>query len=554
MGRMIIDQHPQNRHEVVNAVIMRSTMETALHVAAGANQAEFVEMLVNDKDIDLTFRDTNGNTAFCTAIAAGATRIAEKFLTLTKPRDYFIKTRGGQNMSPLYIASSFGQAQIASVLYKDTISNVDLEAGELFGIFFNCIHNDIYDLAIKMVEDEDIAPKLILARDTTNETALHIMSRKRPSDFTVNQVQGIWSQVSSRISRRSSTEMPALILAKNIWKRVLEENDHQYSKIRSTISYPFNLVLEAAKVGNFDLLAVLIRLCPDLIWEKDDANQTIFHFAILNRHVKIFKLMHEIGLLKSLVQLSEDENGNSILHLVAKIPHQSRLNSILGAALQMRHELLWFQEVEKIVAPSLRNKRNFDHKTPNDVFTEEHMKLTKNAEKWMKENANTCIIVATIIVTVAFPAAFSIQGEDGNKHSSSLSPVSQPSSDHISIILLVSNTIAMSFSSIAVMLFLSIMISRFTEKELLWTLPCTFVAGLSLLFISVAAMMVSFCFASFIPNGFVRIAIFTSCVQLVPITLFLYLVYPVLRDTVHSTFFSQHEFNPRNNVLQYYEM
>lgn len=144
MGKMIIDQQPQYRHEVLNSAIMRSTMETALHVAAGANQAQFVEMLINDRDINFTNQDINGNTAFCSAIAAGATRIAEKFLTLTQTRDYFIKTRGGQNMSPLYIASSFGQAQIASVLYEDVKRNIDLEDGELFGVFFNCIHNDIY--------------------------------------------------------------------------------------------------------------------------------------------------------------------------------------------------------------------------------------------------------------------------------------------------------------------------------------------------------------------------------------------------------------------------
>lgn len=145
--------------------------------------------------------------------------------------------------------------------------------------------------------------------------------------------------------------MPALKLAKKIWKRVLEENEHEYLKIQSIIKNPFNLVIEAAKVGNLELLVMLLRLCPDLIWETDDTNnQTIFHFAILNRHVKIFKLIHEIGVLKSLVEMDEDEKGNNILHLVAKKPHQSRLDSMLGAALQMRHELLWF---EVIILPNL---------------------------------------------------------------------------------------------------------------------------------------------------------------------------------------------------------
>ncbi|XP_062114702.1 uncharacterized protein LOC133825824 [Humulus lupulus] len=170
-------------------------METALHVAAGANQAEFVEMLIDDNDrIDLTVQDAHGNTAFCSAVAAGSKRIVQKFLTLTHlvPTDYFIKTRGGQNMCPLYIASWFGQPQIVSLLYQDSISKADIEVGEIFGIYFNCIHNDMYDWAIKMIED-NVDLDIAHCWDTTEESALHVLSRKRPLDFTSSpQAKTIW--------------------------------------------------------------------------------------------------------------------------------------------------------------------------------------------------------------------------------------------------------------------------------------------------------------------------------------------------------------------------
>ncbi|KAF4346720.1 hypothetical protein G4B88_015097, partial [Cannabis sativa] len=146
-------------------------METALHVAAGANQLEFVEMLINDEDIDLTYQDIHGNTAFCSAVIPGAIRIVQKFLTLPNLSDYFIKTRGSQNMSPLFIASWFGQLEVTSLLYQHT-NAVDIEAGEKFGVYFNCIKNDMFELAIKMIEDNaaiDIAHQY----DTNKETALH---------------------------------------------------------------------------------------------------------------------------------------------------------------------------------------------------------------------------------------------------------------------------------------------------------------------------------------------------------------------------------------------
>lgn len=44
---------------------MSLTMETTLHFAAGANQVEFVKILVKEEHIDLTLQDINGNTTFC---------------------------------------------------------------------------------------------------------------------------------------------------------------------------------------------------------------------------------------------------------------------------------------------------------------------------------------------------------------------------------------------------------------------------------------------------------------------------------------------------------
>lgn len=126
-------------------------METALHVAAGANQAEFVEILLKEERIDLTLQDINGNTAFCSAVAAGASKIVDKFLTLPT-RDEFIMSRGGKNMTTLYIATSFGHGEIALKLYDHVRvkgTDLDLEAGERYGIFFNCIHNDIYGKFLK---------------------------------------------------------------------------------------------------------------------------------------------------------------------------------------------------------------------------------------------------------------------------------------------------------------------------------------------------------------------------------------------------------------------
>jgi len=66
--------------------------------------------------------------------------------------------------------------------------------------------------------------------------------------------------------------------------------------------------------------------------------------------------------------------------------------------------------VEKLVPPSVRKRRNKDGKTPRELFTEEHKILLKDGEKWMKDTANSCMIVATLIATMVFAAGFTVPG------------------------------------------------------------------------------------------------------------------------------------------------
>jgi hypothetical protein len=56
---------------------------------------------------------------------------------------------------------------------------------------------------------------------------------------------------------------------------------------------------------------------------------------------------------------------------------------------------------------------NQDGKTPWQVFKEEHKALLEEGKNWMKDTSNSCMLVATLIATIAFAAAISVPG--GNK-------------------------------------------------------------------------------------------------------------------------------------------
>ncbi|GJV02558.1 reverse transcriptase domain-containing protein [Tanacetum coccineum] len=138
-----------------------------------------------------------------------------------------------------------------------------------------------------------------------------------------------------------------------------------------------------------------------LIWKVNDDNQTIFHVAVKYRHEDIYNLLYEIGSMKDM--------------------------DVSGAALQMQQELLWFKEVESMIPP-YRELKNKHGQTPHELFTMEHQHLVSKGEKWMKETASQCMVIATLIATIVFAAAFTVLGGyNQNDGIPILNPLVEPS-------------------------------------------------------------------------------------------------------------------------------
>ncbi|XVF77818.1 hypothetical protein PTKIN_Ptkin14bG0077200 [Pterospermum kingtungense] len=148
--------------------------QTALHVAAGAKQRGFLKKLVNLMEKgDLKLQDKNGNTAFCHAVITGSVPVA-KLLLKEVPQLALI--RGGANSIPLSFAVISERHEMATLLFRETENHLDhIEMEHVQEIFFNCIQTDMFDLALRLLKRyEDLA----VARNTNNETALHMLARK----------------------------------------------------------------------------------------------------------------------------------------------------------------------------------------------------------------------------------------------------------------------------------------------------------------------------------------------------------------------------------------
>ncbi|KAF5444712.1 hypothetical protein F2P56_033820 [Juglans regia] len=296
------------------------------------------------------------------------------------------------------------------------------------------------------------------------------------------------------------------------------------------------LLVEAAKVGNVEFLIILIRSYPDLIWIDDEKYGTLFHAAIKHRQERVFNLIYEIGVLKGNLASYYAKEGNNMLYLAAELPSSDRLNIISGAALQMQRELLWFQEIEKIVPKSYVNERmRQEEETPRDRFVKTHEELQKNGEKWMRNRANSCMLVAALIATVVFPTAFTVPG--GNNQETGIPMFLE---NNWFTVFFVSDAVAMLFSSSSILVFLSILTSRYTEKDFLKSLPRRLALGLTTLLISIVGMLIAFtaaCFLVFKSKTSVPIRIIVAA-PAIPISLFFILHYGLWFDISRSAFCS----------------
>ncbi|XP_073153984.1 uncharacterized protein [Henckelia pumila] len=296
-----------------------------------------------------------------------------------------------------------------------------------------------------------------------------------------------------------------------------------------------SIIYDAIKHGIVEFIDEMLKYNPDIIWKKDKKGRTIFAHAIVLRQEKIFSRIYGLGTKKSIMARRHDVFKNNYLHLAAKLSPPSRLERVSGAALQMQRELQWFKEVESIVQPKLKEEVNENNKTPITLFTEEHKKLSKDAETWMKNTAGSSMIVGTLIAAVMFTTAFTVPG--GNKNDDGL-PTMLESQPRPFFIFMFSNALSMFSSSTSLLMFLGILTARFSEQDYLKSLPTKLIFGLMCLFFSIVTMMSSFGAALYLilhdqlPWVTVPIIVLST----IPIALFSLLQFPLLIEMIYRTY------------------
>ncbi|XP_047336564.1 ankyrin repeat-containing protein ITN1-like [Impatiens glandulifera] len=524
LAKSIFDKHP-------SAFLYGITVgeETVLHIAAAAKHVEFVKKLVDLIGVeDLTLQNKYGNTALCFAAASGVVKIAE---IMVKMNPKLPMIPGSQNMVPLHLAALLGHRSMSYYLY-DVTKFEHLERDEQVELLSATISTGIYDLALRILKKD---PSLAITRNRHKETALHVLARK-PSEISWGSQLGFKEKVLKRcfkwLYNKAVMKTLAHQLVTEIWNQVLQLSEKE---ITDLISKPSRLLFDAVEQGNVEFLVMLVGSYPDLLWSVNGRQHSLFHTAILCRQEHILKLIYEIGAIKDLIVCLTDKDDNNMLHFAGKLAPPSRLTIVSGAALQMQRELLWFKEIEKIVPPSFTKMKNSSRQTPHDLFTKEHQELRRDGEKWMKETATSCMLVATLIATVVFAAAFTVPG--GIKNDTGI-PVFLK--EKLFTAFAISDAVAMLTSTTSVLIFLSILTSRYAEQDFLFSLPGKLTLGLTTLFASIGSMVLAFTAAFFmLYHGEMKgVPIFIASMAGVPVTLFVLLYYKLWVEVLRSTFWS----------------
>ncbi|PWA38762.1 ankyrin repeat-containing domain, PGG domain, Gag-polypeptide of LTR copia-type [Artemisia annua] len=542
-----------------------------LHVAVGIGHKDFVKNLfsyITDEDV-LATRKSDGSTALHIAAIVGNTYAAD--LLLKKNKDCLqIKDKKGEE--PLHKAYENMHLDTIGYLLKA----VD-EYGKIMSRSFSIgssIHSHLrpgVEIGVDLLVNAISAKQYNLASDlivkfpkfaSKNEDVLMAIAKTFPSGdygetYELPSLEPLWELCI--VTAGSLMSLPfALLSVKTIEpithiqkkkeemdeaEKVLELVCNEIDKLEyAGTHHPYYTrpILEAACQNAHKVVDEILYRAPEAILSTDKSGYDIIQLAVLHRSERIYNLIYDIGERKNLYRTIVDSSKNNMLHLAGRLAPSHVLNQTTGAALQLQRELQWRQEVKKVVYPTYITQENIIKETPDMVFTREHENLLKEGEQWMKTTAESCSITAALITTIVFAAAITVPG--GSNQETGIPVFTK---DIAFIIFGVSDAISLFASSTALLVFLSILTARFSEKDFLVSLPRRLLIGICSLLLSAISMMVAFSSTLFLVFCHQKLWMFAPIcgLSLIPISFFVALQLPLIVDLFRSTYLRK--FGPR---------
>jgi hypothetical protein len=180
--------------------------------------------------------------------------------------------------------------------------------------------------------------------------------------------------------------------------------------------------------------------------------------------------------------------------------------------------------------------RNNSGKTTDELFKEQHAELLEKAERWIKETSQSCSVVAVLVATIVFTAAYTVPG--GNDQWGHPVFLHSP----FFLFFTIMDVVSLASSLTYVVMFLSLLTSPFKQENFLKSLPRKLMIGFTLLFLSMTTTMLSFTATIFLINHFEKKTLTVTLINIaimLPVSMFAIMQFPLyvaLSSNMHSLF------------------
>ncbi|KAI3958037.1 hypothetical protein MKW98_020679 [Papaver atlanticum] len=503
----------------------------------------------------LAIKTNDGNTVISFAVEANNVQMVK--LMVGKNSDLLL-IRNKKGHIPLITAAINGDEEMLRYLYSVTpmedifveddrpIRKKELRDRDGATLITAALRVEIYDIALKLLKS---FPRLASTQDNDGMTVFDVLAGK-PSAFPSGNRFGFFQKciyLIAGVARYRVVGKALKLTVPHLQK--LDDKKLKHEQVAEIVDIictgladsklkqlALSKAIDAAYLsvihGIVELFTALAKSNGNLMLHRDKNGNGLLQLAVLHRQENVFKAILDMGMQHpTTAPLDEDENN--ILHCAAFWRPLLHLHKASGEALQMQREIQWFKEVEKVVKPKYREMKNGKGIKPEALFTKEHETLVKEGEKWVKEVSQACMVVSTLIATVMFAAAFTVPG--GNDQNTGF-PMFLES--RAFLFFIISDAVSLFASCTSILMFFTLLTSRYAERDFLTSLPTKLILGLLFLFFSIATMLATFAATLIIvlreQYSWVYIPVIISAS--IPVALFGSLQFPLFIEIVMSTY------------------
>ncbi|RVW99548.1 Ankyrin repeat-containing protein [Vitis vinifera] len=395
------------------------------------------------------------NTALHIAARVGNKKMVEALLSEGTPAS--LLTENSKHENPLHIAARSGHVHVV-LRMRNMEGNTPLH---------EAVRNGHHSTVLVLVEAND--SDLLVSLNNAGESPLFMAVDVRASEIVKTILpnsnpysllhrssdgQTILHRAILRADLNSCGRSPLHYAAASgalaLVDHLLQLKPSNGSFLDNNLATPAHM---AAENGHLNVLKLFVKRCRYWVELLNNHHQNILHVAAQNGHLKVVRYIQNMFMVNDLLN-ETDEDGNTPLHLAAAKLHSSIVSTLVQTgnmdttAINKKGEtVLDIARKFQLVSPSNEGNEGTDgnqaQATPNKtgcagdekieakkqrtieilkaasakqakklegILEQEDLIIESIRDKRRKEMAGTLIVMATLVATVTFTAAFTLPG------------------------------------------------------------------------------------------------------------------------------------------------